>query len=69
MTKRAFLFAGQGAQKHGTPQSVQRIIFRNSPVQGTASKQLNAWRVKNIGLVYMIRRTFFIAETEINEVI
>ena len=50
-------------QKHGTPQSVQRIIFRNSPVQGTASKQLNAWRVKNIGLVYMIRRTFFIAET------
>ena len=61
--------AGQGAQKHGTPQSVQRIIFRNSPVQGTASKQLNAWRVKNIGLVYMIRRTFFIAETEINAVI
>lgn len=51
------------------PQSVQRIIFRNSPVQGTASKQLNAWRVKNIGLVYMIRRTFFIAETEINAVI
>jgi hypothetical protein len=38
-------------------------------VQGTASKQLNAWRVKNIGLVYMIRRTFFIAETEINAVI
>lgn len=51
------------------PASVQRIIFRNSPVQGTASKQLNAWRVKNIGLVYMIRRTFFIAETEINAVI